>query len=191
MSAEPAAAPAAQRRAAALLRRPPAWTLTALLALGYLIVAPQSPDLAAASYRSHLFSQLGFTLWDNSWYGGHHLPAYSLIAPALGAAIGPALLAALSMVAATALFEIAIDGRFPRRAARAGALFFAVGAGVALLSSRVPFDLGLAIGLGCARACAARPVDGRAGRGRADLAREPGRRRVPRARRARVGPRDA
>jgi hypothetical protein len=136
------------RNTLALLRRPPAWTLTALLAVVYLLIAPQSPDLAAASYRSHLFDQVGFTIWDNSWYGGHHLPAYSLLAPALGAAIGPALLAAISMVAATALFELAIDGRFPARAARAGAFFFAVGAGVALLSSRVPFDLGLAIGLG-------------------------------------------
>ncbi len=148
MSAQPLAAPAAPRRAAGALRRPPAWTLAALLAVVYLIIAPQSPDLAAASYRSHLFSELGFTLWDNSWYAGHHLPAYSLLAPALGAAIGPALLAALSMVAATALFEVAIDGRFPPRAARAGAFFFAAGAGIALLSSRVPFDLGLALGLG-------------------------------------------
>jgi hypothetical protein len=142
------AAPPAPRDRLALLRSPPAWTLTALLAIAYLIAAPQSPDLAAASYRSHLFSSFGFTLWDNSWYGGHHLPAYSVLAPALGALLGPALLAALSMTAATALFEIAIDGRFPARAARAGAFFFAFGAGVALLSSRVPFDLGLAIGLG-------------------------------------------
>jgi hypothetical protein len=148
VSAPAQAAPAAPRSARASLRSPPAWALTALLAIAYLIVAPQSPDLAAASYRSHLFSQFGFTLWDNSWYGGHHLPAYSMLAPALGAAIGPALLAAISMVAATALFELAIAGRFPRRAARAGAFFFAAGAGIALLSSRVPFDLGLALGLG-------------------------------------------
>jgi hypothetical protein len=149
VSAQAQAAPAkAPGPAAAFLRRPPAWTLTALLAIAYLILAPQSPDLAAASYRSHLFSKFGFTLWDNSWYGGHHLPAYSLLAPALGALLGPALLAALSMVAATALFELAVAGRFPARAARAGAFFFAFGAGIALLSSRVPFDLGLAIGLG-------------------------------------------
>jgi hypothetical protein len=147
VSAQTQAAPAAAR-GAALLRRPPAWTLTAVLAIAYLILAPQSPDLAAASYRSHLFSSFGFTLWDNSWYGGHHLPAYSMLAPALGALLGPALLAALSMVAATALFELAVAGRFPARAARAGAFFFAFGAGIALLSSRVPFDLGLAIGLG-------------------------------------------
>ena len=72
------------------LGRPPAWLLTAAMAVTYLILAPSSPDLAAASYRSDLFSRVGFSLWDNSWYGGHHLPAYSLLAPALGALLGPA-----------------------------------------------------------------------------------------------------
>jgi hypothetical protein len=148
VSAAPLAAGAAREHALGALRRLPAWTLAALLALVYLLIAPQSPDLAAASYRSHLFDQVGFTIWDNSWYGGHHLPAYSLLAPALGAALGPALLAALSMVAASALFERAVAGPFPHRAARVGALWFAFGAGVALLSSRVPFDLGLAVALG-------------------------------------------
>jgi hypothetical protein len=114
----------------------------------YLILAPQSPDLAAASYRSDLFSRVGFTLWDNSWYSGHHLLAYSLLAPALGALVGPQPLAAISMILATALFAKVIDGRFPTSATRAAAIFFALGASVSLLSSRVPFDLGLAIGLG-------------------------------------------
>jgi hypothetical protein len=129
-------------------RLPPAWSITAALSVVYLILAPQSPDLAAASYRSELFSRVGFTLWDNSWYGGHHLLAYSLLAPALGALIGPQLLAAISMILATWLFAKAIDGRFPTNATRAAAVFFALGASVALLSSRVPFNLGLAIGLG-------------------------------------------
>jgi hypothetical protein len=131
-------------------RLPPAWTLTAALGVVYLILAPASPDLAAASYRSNLFSTAGFTLWDNSWYGGHHLLAYSVLAPALGALIGPRLLAAVAMVVATALFARLIDGRFPASATRIAAYFFALGASVALLSSRVPFDLGLAIGLGAA-----------------------------------------
>jgi len=127
---------------------PQAWLITVTLGLLYVIVAPASPDLAAASYRSNLFSRVGFTLWDNSWYGGHHLPAYSLLAPALGALIGPQPLAALSMTAATALFALLIAGRFPERSTRLAAGWFAVGAAVSLLSSRVPFDLGLAIGLG-------------------------------------------
>lgn len=135
---------------AGTLRLPPAWALTAALGVVYLILAPQSPDLAAASYRSSLFSTAGFTLWDNSWYSGHHLLAYSVLAPALGALIGPRLLAAISMTIATALFARLIDGRFPASAARIAAYFFALGASVALLSSRVPFDLGLAVGLGAA-----------------------------------------
>jgi hypothetical protein len=131
-----------------LARDVPAWAIAALLAVVYLILAPQSPDLAAASYRSELFSRVGFTLWDNSWYGGHHLPAYSVLAPALGALVGPRLLTALSTVAAVVLFGRAIDGRFPARACAIATPWFALGASIALLSSRVPFDLGLAIGLG-------------------------------------------
>lgn len=130
------------------LARVPAWALAAAFAIAYVIAAPSSPDLAAASYRSSLFSSVGLTLWDNSWYGGHHLLAYSVLAPALGALIGPQPLAALSMVAATALFAALIDGLFPARAVRIAALWFALGVSVSLLSSRVPFDLGLAIGLG-------------------------------------------
>jgi hypothetical protein len=139
--------PSAGGRLAAVVRAP-AWVLTGILAGGYLILAPQSPDLAAASYRSALFASQGFTLWDNSWYGGHHLPAYSLIAPALGALVGPALIVALSMTAASALFAALLGERLRTDAGRLATLAFAWGAAVSLLSSRVPFDLGLAIGLG-------------------------------------------
>ena len=103
-----------------LARRAPAWTITAAFAVVYLILAPPSADLAAAAYRSTLFSHVGFTLWDNSWYGGHHLLAYSVLAPALGALIGPQPLAAISMVIATGLFALLIDGHFPTRAVRSG-----------------------------------------------------------------------
>jgi hypothetical protein len=131
-----------------LARRAPAWTITAAFAVVYLILAPPSADLAAASYRSNLFSRVGFTLWDNSWYGGHHLPAYSILMPALGALIGPQPLAALSMVVAVGLFAAVIRGRFPERTARIAVAWFAFGAAIELLSNRVPFDLGLAIALG-------------------------------------------
>ena len=130
-----------------LARRAPAWTITAAFAVVYLILAPPSADLAAASYRASLFSRAGFTLWDNSWYGGHNLPAYSILAPALSALIGPQTLAALSAVVAVALFAALIRARFPPRAARIALAWFAFGVTIELLSNRVPFDLGLAIGL--------------------------------------------
>jgi hypothetical protein len=132
----------------ALVRRVPAWALTASFGLLYVIVAPASSDLAAAGYRSELFARAGFTLWDNGWYGGHHLVAYSLLAPALGSLIGPQLLAALSMTLATALFPRLLAGEFPARAIRIASLWFAYGAAIGLLANRVPFNLGLAIGIG-------------------------------------------
>jgi hypothetical protein len=132
----------------ARLRAAPAWTITALAGVIYVIAAPPSTDLAAAAYRSDLFSRVGFTLWDNSWYGGHHLLAYSLLAPALGALIGPQPLTAISMTVLAGLFAVLLGDLFPKPAARAGALWLAAGAAVGLLANRVPFDLGLAIGLG-------------------------------------------
>jgi MFS family permease len=125
----------------------PAWTITAAFALAYVIVAPPSSDLAAAGYRSDLFARAGLTLWDNGWYGGHHLLGYSLLAPGLGALVGVQLLAALSSTAAVALFAHLLDGRAPARAARAASLWFALGAAISLLTNRVAFELGVAVGL--------------------------------------------
>jgi MFS family permease len=138
----------------------PAWTFTAAFALLYTIVAPLSTDLAAAGYRGDLFSRAGFTLWDNGWYGGHHVLAYSVLAPALSAWLSPQLLAALSMTAATALFTALIDGCFPSRATRVASCWFALGAAIGLLSNRVPFELGVSVGLAALLATRAR---GRAG----------------------------
>jgi len=152
---------AAWRRWAASVSTLPAWTLTAALALLYLLAAPASSDLAAAGYRSDLFSRAGFTLWDNGWYGGHHLPAYSLLAPPLGALLGPALLGALAMTVATGLFAVLIRGGFTPRAERGAALWFAFGAGIELFTNRIPFELGLMVGLGALLAARAARTPGR------------------------------
>lgn len=149
-------------------RLPPAWAITAAFGLLYVIAAPASSDLAAAGYRSDLFSRAGFTLWDNGWYGGHHLLAYSVLAPGLGALLGPELLNALSMTLAAALFGVLVDGLFPVRASRIAALWFALGAAVGLLANRVPFDLGVALGL--AALVAARSAGARGGRAALALA---------------------
>ncbi len=133
--------------AASSRRRLPAWTLTAAFGLLYVIVAPVSTDLAAAGYRSDLFSRVGLTLWDNGWYGGHHLLAYSLLSPPLGALLGPQLLGALSMTLASALFGALVAGRFTPRAERGATLWFALGAAVGLLGNRIAFELGVALGL--------------------------------------------
>ncbi len=132
--------------------------LTAAFGLAYVIVAPSSSDLAAAAYRSELFSRAGFTLWDNGWYGGHHLLAYSVLAPALGSLLGAQLLGALAAVLATALFGALVSGVFAPRATRVATVWFALGVSITLLTNRVPFELGVAIGLAAllAARCATR-----------------------------------
>ncbi|MGA9285298.1 MAG: hypothetical protein WBV85_07630 [Solirubrobacteraceae bacterium] len=120
------------------------------LAIAYLILAPPAGDLAAATYRSDLFARVGFTTWDTGWYAahGHWLPAYSLLSPALGALLGVRLLLALSAIAASILFALIAERMFETGAARVAAGWFALGVCVSLLSGRVPYELGFAIGLG-------------------------------------------
>jgi len=130
------------------------WTIALVLAIpltaAYLILAPPAGDLAAATYRSDLFARVGFTTWDTGWYSahGHWLPAYSLLSPALGALLGVRPLLALSAIAASILFALIAERVFDIAAARVAAGWFALGVCVSLLSGRVPYDLGFAIGLG-------------------------------------------
>jgi hypothetical protein len=117
------------------------------LTVVYLIVSPPSGDLAAATYRGEVFAHAGFTLWDNGWYGGHYLPGYSVLAPALGALLGERLLLGLCTIAAAGLFGLIAEEIFGTGGARVAALSFALGACVTMLSGRVAFTLGLAVGL--------------------------------------------
>jgi hypothetical protein len=127
------------------------WTVALVvavpLACAYLLLAPPSGDLAAATYRSTLFTRVGFTVWDNGWYGGHYLPGYSLLAPALGALLGERLLLALCAVASAGLFSLLAKRAFRGTGARAASVSFALGVGVGLLSGRVAYGLGLTVGM--------------------------------------------
>jgi hypothetical protein len=149
---EPVASPGKSSPLRATLGRP--WALALALAvglaIGYLIWMPPAADLAAATYRSDLFARVGYTLRDNGWYAahGHYLLGYSLLSPALGTLVGVRVLMVLSVLAACALFGLIAERAFGLRAGRAAALVFAFGLCVELLSGRVPYDLGLAIGLG-------------------------------------------
>ncbi len=140
------------------------WALGPVVALGlvaaYLILSPPAGDLSAATYRSDLFVRAGFTTWDTGWYAahGHWLPAYSLLSPALGALLGVRVVLALSAVAASALFALIAERIFGRAAARVAAAWFALGFCVGLLSGRVPYDLGFAIGLGAVLATMRGPL---------------------------------
>jgi hypothetical protein len=121
--------------------------LAGLFAIVYLILRPQSADLAAQTFRADLFASHGFLLWNNDWYGGHYLLGYSVLFPPLGAALGPRLVGALAAVAAAGLFGVL--ARYHRGdRARLATLWFGAGAAAILFSGRITFALGVAIGLG-------------------------------------------
>jgi hypothetical protein len=131
------------------------WSLAAPLALAllvvWLIVDPRTPDLAAQVYRVDLFRQLGFAVWDEHWYAGHHLLGYSLLLPALGSLLGLRLVGVLAVLASTLLFErLVLDVYGPT--ARWAAAFFAVAAVCDVWIGRIAFALGVSFAVAAALA---------------------------------------
>jgi hypothetical protein len=122
--------------------RPPAWTSTLLLAGLWLFAGPLTPDLAAQAHRVGMFAAHGFVVWDNTWYGGHHVPGYSLVFPAVAAVAGARFTGAVAAVLSAALFESLFA-----RSARAACWWFAVGCTADLLVGRLTYALGVTAGL--------------------------------------------
>lgn len=119
-----------------------ALSFAGVLIAAWLVVAPRSPDLAAQTYRAWLFENSGFSVWDNNWYGGHHLPGYSLVFPWLALVLGIKLVGAAAVLVSTFAFErIAYEVYGP--GARWGVVCFAVAAAGDLWIGRITFALGV------------------------------------------------
>jgi hypothetical protein len=125
------------------------WVFAPILAaaIAYVVVEPATTDLAAQTFRSELFASHGFLIWNNFWYGGHYLLGYSVFFPPLGAALGVAEVGAASAVAAALLFALLVERSYPPHA-RLATLWFGTGAIAMVLSGRLTFALGIAIGVG-------------------------------------------
>jgi len=121
--------------------------IAGLLAGAYLVFAPATTDLAAQTFRAGLFEREGFVIWNPDWYAGHHVPGYSLFFPPAAAVLGPKLVGAMAAVLAAGLFAALAHGQYGEKA-RFGAIWFAAAAPAMLLTGRLTFALGLAIGLG-------------------------------------------
>jgi hypothetical protein len=115
--------------------------------LGWAAIALrwQGGDWPAQLYRVDLFRRVGFTQWDNQWYGGHHTPGYSLLFPPLGAVFGPGPVAVASAVLATWSFS-ALARRYFLRPMFASVLF-GVGTVTNIAVGRLTFGLGMALGM--------------------------------------------
>ena len=153
------------RRAARL----PWGVLTAALLVGaWWIIAPRTPDLAGQVYRTRLFEQAGFVLWNNGWYAGHQVPGYSLTWPWLASWLGVRASGVLAVLASAYLFERLARRLYGERTA-AAAVWFAVAAAGDAWIGRLTFALGVTFALAAAL-CAARAVSSK---GRSSLARDP------------------
>ena len=146
------ARPAPTVAASSLARRPHWGTIAAVgtaivLAGAWLIVAPRTPDLAAQAYRSGLFSRLGMLVWDNNWYGGHHMPGYSLVYQPLSALLGLRIVGAAAVVISAALFATIARRAFGPGTTLA-AIWFAAAAAGDVWIGRLTFALGVTFALG-------------------------------------------
>jgi hypothetical protein len=121
--------------------------LASLPAALYMATQPRVGDFAAQVYRTRLFGHMPFSVWDANWYGGHHLPGYSLLFPPLGWLLGPALLGAIAAVAAAACFGALIEEQFGPAARPSSWWFAGLGTASQLFSGRLTFTLGVALAL--------------------------------------------
>jgi hypothetical protein len=134
----------------------PSVLIATVIAAVYLAWEPASADLAAQTFRADLFADQGFVLWSNAWYGGFHVPGYSLLYPPLAAWIGVRLVGAIAAVVAAGLFAVLVSRRFDTRGAQLASVLFALGVSAWLFTGRMPFLLGVAIGLGALLAAESR-----------------------------------
>lgn len=127
-------------------------TATALAAL-YLLWDPLSPDLAAQAYRAAIAGRYGFVIYDPLWYGGHHLPAYSLLSPPLFALLGLQATGAIAAILATFSFERLAHRHRPQGTTAIATVVFAFSfVATTLVSGRLTFAVGAALATAAAAA---------------------------------------
>ena len=120
--------------------------MAGLLSVVYLLSGPLTADHAAQLFRTAVFEEAGPALWNNYWFGGHYLPAYSIFAPAIGSWVGFRLMGVAAVMGTVALFTLIVDRQWGERA-RVGALWFAAAATVSLYSGRLTYALGVLLAM--------------------------------------------
>lgn len=117
-----------------------------VLAVALLLAPPMGTDLSAQVARADFFAGYGWTPLDLRWYGGTVQYGYSWTSPAVMALLGPPLTGAVALVASSVAFAwLLVRSRVPRPL-----LGGVLGAGCFagnLVSGRVTFALGVAVGL--------------------------------------------
>jgi hypothetical protein len=129
-------------------------TALALL-LAWVLVAPRTPDLAAAAYRVDLFEHVGLAVYDEHWYAGHALPGYSVLFGPLAWLLGLRVVGGLSVLASVGCFEGLARAREGGPARWASVAFAAAAVGDVWIG-RLAFALGVSFALAATFAFARR-----------------------------------
>lgn len=135
------------------LRRHAPAVFTALVGgLLYLFWDPPTKDLANQHLRSAIFAESPFAPWNNMWFSGHHTPGYSLLAPPLGAFLGPEVLGVMATIACAAVGSVLLHRLAVREPSLRdpgwASVMLAIGFLASLFGGRTAFLLGGAFGLG-------------------------------------------
>jgi hypothetical protein len=121
--------------------------LVSVACAAYLALDLHPVDLAASTYRANLFADHGLTLWNGNWYGGHYTLSYSVLSPPLTWLFGSVAIEIACALISTALFAVLVRRHFGRPALF-GSLWFALSAATLVFHGRVPFAIGVSLGLG-------------------------------------------
>jgi hypothetical protein len=126
------------------------WLPAVALSLAFTTVVmlwdPHVRDLAAQTFRTELFEQGGFSIWNGSWYGGHYTLTYSVLLPPAASLVGARLIGALSVVFSAYLFDRLVRHHWGEGAHWA-TLWYGVGAVSLLVTGQLAFAMGVAFGL--------------------------------------------
>jgi hypothetical protein len=120
------------------------YVVAVAFAVGYLLVAPHTSDLAGQTARAELFRRSGFVPFWTGWYAGIPTASYSLVTPPLLGVFGPVWLGALSIVATAA---VAVPLLREARRPLWGATFFVIAAALDIASGRTTFAVGVVVAL--------------------------------------------
>jgi hypothetical protein len=127
----------------------------AVFALGYVLVAPHTADLAAQTARADVFRRSGYVAYWTGWYGGTPIAGYSLVTPPLLALFGAVWLGALSILASGI---VAVPLLAQTRRPRAGAIAVALSGTFDVFSGRITFAVGVVMALAAVLAMERRRV---------------------------------
>jgi len=126
-------------------------SVAVVLCIAYLVYRPDSIDTASGLFRSQLFRH-GVFFWNNRWFGGHPLPGYGIVSPALNSLVGIQITGVASVLLGTWCFILLVErwrvSRPDLSSPELAVVLFALSCACSLWSGRLTFTP--AIGLGAA-----------------------------------------